>query len=91
LKSWKKGAILGFLFIPIWFFAGWIFMRISAFLGNETLAGIVDAIFMIAIIPAYIILRPGDMAHIGSIYLVSILFWTSIASITGYFIEKRKE
>jgi hypothetical protein len=88
MKSWKKGAVIGFLFIPAWLVLGWLFMSAATVSGNETIAGIVDGIFMLAFVPAYILLRPEDMEHIGPINLTSILFWTLTGALTGYLIEK---
>ena len=92
MKSWKKGAILGFLLIPVVFLISSLLMVVAALIQSNTFGGMVDAFFMLFIIPMSIVHK-----IIGNIYifpyfplLSSILFWTLIGAVMGYLVDKRK-
>lgn len=55
MKAWKQGAIMGFLLMPILFAFGYTLRSIAALFKAETMAGIVDAIFMLPHVPMAII------------------------------------
>ncbi len=89
LRYWKKGAILGFLFIPAWFSVSVLLMLVAALTHSNTFGGIAEAFFMLIIVPMSIIHQILGISHIFPI-LTSIPFWTLIGAVIGYFVDKRK-
>jgi hypothetical protein len=88
LKSWKKGAVYGFLFVPLLFIIAMLLMFILAMLRLETLGVLLDALVMLPLVPMSIIHRKFEITNLSFI-LTSILLWTLIGAIIGYLIERR--
>ena len=88
MKTWQKGAIIGFFFTPVWIWIGWFFMSILSLFGIEGVGEGFEAFFMLPLLPT-IITREllGLNLPVG---LDFFLFWTLIGAVAGYFIEHRR-
>lgn len=86
---WKKGALYGFLFPLLWLSVGMLPIAIAAMFRLETLAGIIDAFFMLPFVPMAIIQQRFGIVVI-SLFFTTILFWTFIGAIIGYLVGRHK-
>ncbi len=90
LKAWKKGAIIGFVFIPFWFSIGSFLMMLAGIIPSEAIRWIISALFMLITFPPAIILQRLGITHIKPILaLASIPFWTVIGALIGHLIDRR--
>lgn len=89
MKTWKKGAILGFLFIPVWFSFGSLIIPIAALIPSETFRGMMDALFMLTVVPNAFIQQKLGITTINPI-LASIPLWILIGAFAGYLVDKWK-
>jgi hypothetical protein len=62
LKAWKKGAVIGALFIPLWLMYGKFIITIAGLFHQKTLAGNIDGFFMLAIVPMVIVHQKFEIA-----------------------------
>ncbi len=89
LRAWKKGAIIGFVFIPLWFLIGSFFvLLVGAIKPPETFSGVIEALFMLFIVPNAIIQQKLGITTINPI-LASIPFWTFVGALIGHLIDRR--
>ncbi len=87
-RSWKEGAIIGFLFLPMWFLIGSVLMGAEARLGNEKVAGLIDLIFMLPLVPMASVNHRFGIAT--PLLFATILFWTIIGAFIGYFVSHNR-
>lgn len=89
MKAWKEGVITGFLLIPVLFAFCYPLMGIAAILKAETLARIVDAIFMLPHAPMAIVHK--RLGITAPFILTSMLFWSVIGAGIGYLYGRWRE